>query len=257
VQNNVLSTNHSCTKQLIVHTPRLCKTTYCPHTTGVQNNLLSTQHRDLFSTVTAVNTFVDASFCLSFAQLLNSTRNHSKFRGHVILPDIKLYVFLIWFGAQARGHRCLSSRISYIPEWDLCQIYYLQSLNSVCLCIICFSNLRDSYAELDQSYSYIHPEDGELILLRNLNTALPYIAANTSKPGCGINVRINVWNKNKQQQQCFLLHITLQHTFRDFPSAVRTSCGFNPAPYPASKSNTISQDKLVVVWMWPLSSSCI
>jgi len=118
VQNNLLPTYHSCAKQIILHTPQLCKATYCPHTTAAQKKLLSTHHRNLFSTVIAVNKFVDPSFGLSFAQLLHSTRIHRKFRAHVVSPAIKLY-------AQARGHRCLSSRIPYIPWWDLWQIYHL------------------------------------------------------------------------------------------------------------------------------------
>ena len=87
VHNNLFSTHNSCAQQLIVHTPQTCKTTYCPHTTAVQNNLLSTHYRNLFSTVIAVNKFVDASLCLSFAQLLHSTRIHTKLIAHVFSPD--------------------------------------------------------------------------------------------------------------------------------------------------------------------------
>jgi hypothetical protein len=62
MKSKLLSTNHSCAKQIIVHKPQLCKATYFPHTTAVQINLLSTQHRNLFSAVVAVNKFVDAFF---------------------------------------------------------------------------------------------------------------------------------------------------------------------------------------------------
>jgi hypothetical protein len=42
VQNNLMYTHHICAKQLIVHTQQLCKTTYCPQSTAVQNSLMST-----------------------------------------------------------------------------------------------------------------------------------------------------------------------------------------------------------------------
>lgn len=86
VHNNLLSTHHSCTQQFIVQTPQLCTTTYCPHATAVQNNLLSTHQKFVFNNYSCQ--YISGSFfCLSFAQLLHSTRIHRNVTAHVISPD--------------------------------------------------------------------------------------------------------------------------------------------------------------------------